>query len=101
MKQEEAGRSMKKCERSDVTQSIIKYCHDEKTCSIKADSLLLGVPACHMQHVLLKTTYAFMAEINFPPNFVQQLVTTKQPNQSEQNVKYNNIQINQRTYHCR
>merc|ERR1719341_105883 len=76
---DEAGRSIKKCERSDVTHSLIKYCHGEKTCSIKADPLLLGVPACHMQHVFLKTMYACMTELNFLPKFIKHLVTTEQP----------------------
>ena len=77
---DEAGRSIKKCEISDVTQSIIKYCHGEKTCSLKADPLLLGVPACHIHHVILKTTYACMTSSKILPKFVKQLMTTKQPN---------------------
>ena len=91
----EAGRSIKKCERSDVTQSLIKYCHGEKTCSIKADPLLLGVPACHMQHVFLKTMYACTNELNFLPKFVKQLVTTEQPHvmitTSNQEISHKNI----------
>ena len=96
---DEAGRSIKECEISDVTQSLIKYCHGEKTCSIKADPLLLGVPSCHMQHVFLKTMYACMAELNFLPKFIKQSVTTEQSDDisttSNEDIEHNNIHEDQ------
>jgi len=69
---DEAGRDMKKCERADMTKSLIKHCHGKKTCSIAADPLVLGASACHLQHVLLKTTYACMTGDNFLPEYVKQ-----------------------------
>ena len=76
---DEAGRSMKECERSEVTKSITTICHGKKSCDITADPLLLSAPACHKQHVVLKITYACMTGINFLPKFVKQLVTTENP----------------------
>jgi len=72
---DEAGRDMKKCERADVTKSILKFCHGEKTCNIKADPLVLNAPSCHLQHVLLKVTYACMTGLNFLPKFIKQPMT--------------------------
>ena len=69
---DEAGRDMKKCERADMTKSLIKHCHGKKTCSITADPEVLGASACHLQHVLLKTTYACMTGDNFLPEYVKQ-----------------------------
>ena len=69
---DEAGRDMKKCERADMTKSLIKHCHGKKTCSITADPEVLGASACHLQHVLLKTTYACMTGDNFLPDYVKQ-----------------------------
>eukprot|EP00092_Neocalanus_flemingeri_P006155 GFUD01006626.1.p1 GENE.GFUD01006626.1~~GFUD01006626.1.p1 ORF type:complete len:507 (+),score=68.06 GFUD01006626.1:299-1819(+) len=74
---DEAGRSMKECERSEVTKSLIKICHGEKSCNITADPIQLGAPACHKLHVLLKITYDCMTGINFLPKFVKHLVTTE------------------------
>jgi len=67
---DEAGRSMKECERSDISPTIMSKCHGRKTCNITADPLQLNAPACDKQHVLLKITYACMSGQNFLPKFV-------------------------------
>jgi len=50
---------------------VIKHCHGRNSCSIKAEPKALEAPSCHLQHVLLKTTYACLIADNFLPKFVK------------------------------
>jgi len=102
-----SGKNMKKCEKTDMTRSVIKYCHGRKECNIVADPGILGAPACQLQHVLLQITYACMVGSNFLPKYIkdQQKTTvtpiiiesdveaTFEPNDFvEEEVKQNNFQ---------
>jgi len=85
--EEETAASIKECERSKVTQKLIKMCHGSETCEISADPEALNAPKCNKLHVALKVAYACMTKENFLPVYVQ-TGEEKEKNHSVKNSNY-------------
>lgn len=73
------------CQSTAATGTVTDICHGQHSCTLHADPVRLGVPACNDLHVYLKTTYSCVDQAVFQPHY---LVTKPPPSTTTEMVRF-------------